>query len=70
MLAQGKAGAAVPELGNIKPCLLTSCCQLRLPTHFILWMSSIIGAAFSSPPSGVLKGKGGSRPDERGQMVL
>lgn len=31
MLAPGKAGAAFPELGSIKPCLLTSFCSQRLP---------------------------------------
>lgn len=47
----------LPRLGNIKPCLLTSCCPQRLP------LTLSCGAASHSLPSGVLKGK-------EGQMVL
>lgn len=64
-LRQGRR--CLPRTGEHKTCLLTSCRLQHLPAHFISWMSYIIGAASPVPPAGVLKGKVGSGPAERGR---
>lgn len=59
----------LPRTGEHKTLPADKLLPATFTSHFILWTVSVsvIGAASSSPPSGVLKGKGGSRPDERGR---
>jgi hypothetical protein len=66
MLAQGKAVATFPELGNINPLPADK----LLPAVFIGSVYFVDVIRHWPTPSGVLKDQGGSGPAKKGQMAL
>lgn len=66
MLALGKAVAPFPELGNVKPLPVDKLCLQHLLSHFILWMSYILGVAHTFRSA---EGQRGFWASQKGQMA-